>query len=152
MNKYISYKSFFTNYGFFIGIIVVLFGILIYPIKLSQTAWQNNLQNTVENVLEENFPNTWTIENHNKIKNSFALNAACYEVRNRKDGNLYKAVIIRVQSYYGPIPAVFIVDKNDNVDFVGFTALHGRISKQINANATNSRINYWKKKIPEIIR
>jgi len=152
MNTNISYKSFFTKYGIFIGILTVLIGLLLYPIKLSQSSWQNNLKKTVENVLEENYPNTWNVENSIKIKNTFQLNAACYEVRNRKDGNTYKAVIIRVQSYYGPIPAIFLVDKNNNKSFVGYTALHGRIAKQINYNQSNSSLNYWKKKIPEIIQ
>lgn len=151
MNKYISYKSFFTNYGIFIAILTVLFGILIYPIKLSQTAWQNNLKKSVETTLEEQFPNTWTVENNIKIKNTFQLNSACYEARNRKDGNVYKVLILRVQSYYGPLPAVFLIDKNNAVEFIGFTSLHGRILQQINTNTTNSRINYWKNKIPEII-
>lgn len=151
MNKPISYKSFFTDYGIFIAILVVLFGLLIYPIKAGQKAWQNNLKNTVETVLEESEPNTWTVGNPVKINNSFQLNAACYEARNRKTGDVHKAIIIRIQSFYGPLPAVFTVDKDSNITFVGYCGIHGRVLEQLNSNRNSSRINYWKVKIPEIL-
>lgn len=147
-----TYKTFFINYGIFVAILVILFGVLLYPIKLAQKSWQRNLKFNVEFVLDEKEPNSWTVENSVKIKNPFCLNAACYDVRNRKSGELYKAIIIRVQTFYGPLPAVFTVDKNNNIEFVGYSSLHGRISEQLTSNKTNKRINYWKQKIPAIIQ
>lgn len=147
-----TYKTFFINYGIYIGILVILFGILIYPIKVAQKSWQKNLKSNVEFVLDESEPNSWTVGNSIKIKNPFSMTAACYEARNRKSGDTYKCIIIRVQTFYGPIPAVFTIDKENNVEFVGYSSLHGRISEQIISNKTNKRINYWKNKIPSIIQ
>ena len=60
--------------------------------------------------------------------------------------------MIRIQSFYGPLPAVFTVDKNNNVELVGFASMHGRIFNQTNTRNINKRLEYWKTKIPEIIK
>lgn len=151
MAKNISYKDFFKRYGIFLLILVAIFGILIYTVLISQRAWTQNLKSSVEMVLEEKEPNTWTVEKNIKIKNSFTTSAACYEARNRKSGTLYRAVIIRVQTLYGPVPAVFLVDDDDNVYFVGYSSLHGIIESQLTNKQTSKRIEYWINKIPEII-
>lgn len=146
-----TYKSFFINYGLFVAVLVVVIGILIYPIKAGQKAWQNNLKSIIEFVLDEQEPNSWTVGNYIKIKNPLSLSAACYDARNRKNGDVYKAVIIRVQTFYGPAPAVFTIDKDNKVEFIGYSSLHGRIADHINSNKTNKRINYWKEKLPLIV-
>ena len=152
MRNEITNKEFFARYGIFVGIIIVLFGILIYPIKVSQKSWINNLRSNIEFVLDEKEPNAWTVEKPIKIKNPFCLSAVCFETRNRKTGEMYKALMIRIQSFYGPLPAVFTVDKNNNVELVGFASMHGRIFNQTNTRNINKRLEYWKTKIPEIIK
>lgn len=147
-----TYKTFFINYGFFVAILVVLFGLLIYPIKISQKAWQKNLKADIEFVLDESEPNSWTVGNAIKINNPFSLTSACFEVRNRKTGDTYKAIIIKVQTFYGPVPAVFTINKENVVNFVGYSSIHGRIREQLLSNKTNKKINYWKSKIPSIIQ
>ena len=57
MKNEITNKEFFARYGIFVAIIVVLFGILIYPIKISQKSWINNLRSNIEFVLDEREPN-----------------------------------------------------------------------------------------------
>lgn len=151
MNK-ISYKAFFINYGIFTLIIAIFIGLLIYPIKAGQKAWNKQLKSSIEFVLDEKEPNAWTVEKPIKIKNPFCLSAVCFETRNRKTGEMYKALMIRIQSFYGPLPAVFTVDKNNNVELVGFASMHGRIFNQTNTININKRLEYWKTKIPEIIK
>lgn len=146
-----SYKTFFINYGLLVAIVIVMFGLLIYPIKVAQKSWQKNLKANVEFVLDEKEPNSWTVGNYIKINNPFALSAACYEVRNRKSGDTYKAIIIRIQTFYGPLPAVFTLDKDNNVEFIGYSSLHGKIAEQLLSNKTNRRISYWKSRIPSIV-
>ena len=45
------------------------------------------------------------------------------------------------------------IDKENNVDFIGFSNLHGRIEKQVSSMSTSTckQINYWEKKIPQIL-
>ena len=150
MIQNISYKDFFIRYGIFVAILVILIGLLIYPIKASKKFWTQNLKTTIEIVLDENNPNGWTVEKSIPINNTFSTNAACYEARNRKTGDLYKALIIRVQTLYGPLPAVFIMDKDQNVSFIGYSSLHGVVNEQLMNNSNSKRINYWINKIPTI--
>ena len=155
MRNEITNKEFFARYGIFVGIIIVLFGLLIYPIKVSQKSWINNLRSNIEFVLDEREPNGWIVESPVPIKNSFCLSAACYNARNRTSGELYKAVILRTQTLYGPLPGVFLVDSEENVEFVGFASLHGRIAEQIknfNKSDKSERISFWKEKIPYILK
>lgn len=147
----VSYKIFFKNYGVFLGVVIVVMGILVYSIFASRKSWNNNLKTSVERVLDDYDPNQWNVENIKPIKNPISMNAACYEARNRRNGELYSAVIIRVETLYGPLPAVFICDKENNVTFIGFSSLHGRINNILQNNLKNKRIEYWQSKIPQII-
>ena len=152
MKQSISYKTFFINYGIFVGFLTVLMGILIYTTKITQKCWTKNLRKSVELVFDETEPSVWLITNELKLKNAFTLNAACYEVRNKKNGQVYKAVIINTQTMYGPIPAIFTVDKNEEVNFVGYSSIHGRVQKQLLNDTSNRRLSYWMKKIPYILK
>lgn len=152
MKNEITNKEFFIKYGILAAIIVVLFGILIYPIKVSQKSWKNSLRANIEFVLDEREPNGWSVEDCVPLKNPFCLNAACYNARNRTTGELYKVMIIRIQTLYGPLPGVFLIDKSDEVQFAGFSSLHGRISNQIKNNKKTARIEFWKAKIPDILK
>ena len=49
----ITNKKFFTNYAFFLLILLVVFGILIYPAIVSKKSWNNNLRVSVQKVLNE---------------------------------------------------------------------------------------------------
>lgn len=151
MKKDISYSSFFKNYGIFVAFLIIIFGILIYFSSISKKSWKNNLKYSVEVLLNEKEPDSWSIGNFNPIKSPISQNAVCYEAKNKKNGENYKAVLIRVQTLYGPLAAVFVVDKDNNVSFKGYSSLHGRVGKQIENTSSNKRINYWKNKIPEIV-
>lgn len=151
MKRDISYKNFFKNYGLFVSILVIVFGITIYVVKVTQKSWQKNLKINIEKVLEEYEPDTWTLGNFYQLNNPLSQNAACYDARNKKNGENYKVAIIRVQTLYGPLPTVFIIDKDNNITIAGFSSLHGRVKNQIKENNTNKRLNYWKQKLPEII-
>lgn len=153
MSEQISYKQFFKNYLILIGVMLVVFTLLIYLSIVSKKSWNNNLKTAVEVVLDEKQPNTWSVGKNIDINNPFTLSAACYEARNRKNGEVYKVMVIRVVTNYGPMAGVFSIDKENNVDFIGFSNLHGRIEKQVSSMSTSTckQINYWEKKIPQIL-
>lgn len=149
-NKF-NYKKFFINYGILIAIIGFIFLVMIYTVKLSRKSWQNNLKVCVEKVLEENYPDTWNVGQFVFINNPLSLSAACYEISNKKTGGKSSAVIIRDTSFYGPVSVVFICDENLNVEFAGYSSLHGRIEQQLLNKKSDKRLEYWQNKIPEII-
>lgn len=147
----ITYKVFFKKYGIFLGIILVVFCILIYFSFVSKKSWNNNLKTSVERVLEEYDSNQWNVGKNKEIKNPICMSAACYEARNRRNGELYDAVIIRVETLYGPLAAVFVCDSENNVTFAGYSSLHGRINVLLKNNYSEKQVEYWKDKIPQII-
>lgn len=153
MSEQISYKQFFKNYLILIGVMLVVFTLLIYLSIVSKKSWNNNLKTAVEVVLDEKQPNTWSVGKNIDINNPFTLSGACYEARNRKNGEVYKVMVIRVVTNYGPMAGVFSIDKENNVAFIGFSNLHGRIEKQVSSMSTSTckQINYWEKKIPQIL-
>lgn len=146
-----SYKKFFIDFGIFLGMIIICFLIIFYAARLSKKSWQKNLLTSIEQVLDENESNTWTVGNYVQINNPLALTTVCYEAQNRKTGVLAKVVLMRVQTFYGPLPAVFLVFDNKDVYFVGYSSLHGRIAKQLTNKPSDKRISYWKSKLLEII-
>lgn len=153
MSEQISYKQFFKNYLILIGVMLVVFTLLIYLSIVSKKSWNNNLKTAVEVVLDEKQPNTWSVGKNIDINNPFTMSGACYEARNRKNGEVYKVMVIRVVTNYGPMAGVFSIDKENIVDFIGFSNLHGRIEKQVSSMSTSTckQINYWEKKIPQIL-
>jgi len=144
----ISNKKFFKNYGIFLAILIVSFLTLIYMVYLSKGFWRENLKNSIETVLEEKQSGEWIINDYINIKNPMATNAAAYNIVN-KNGTKAKAVILRVITLYGPASGVYIMHDQNNIEFVGFCSIHGRILKQIEGNK-DIRVEYWAKRIPEL--
>ncbi len=148
----ITNKKFFINYAFFLLILSVLFGILIYATVLSKKSWNNNLSKSVQKVLDEYEPETWTVKDSIVINKPISVNCAAYQIKNNMDNSSAVAVILRVTTFYGPLPAVFIYNDDENITFAGFSSLHGRVRQEAQGTKSDKRINYWKSKIPEILK
>ena len=152
MKQQISYKNFFINYAVFVLIAAFLCAILIYTIKISPKYWNKNLKAAVEYTLADCEPDTWEIGKFIQINNPISAGAACYEARNKKSGENGKAVIIRIQTFYGPECGVFILQNNGNAEFKGYSSLHGRVAVQLNNSLSGRRIEYWNKRISEMFK
>ncbi len=152
MKQEISYKNFFINYAIFVLIVASVFGILIYMIKVSQKSWDKNLRAAVEYTLSESEPDTWEIGTSVKISNPLSAGAACFDARNKKSGETGKAVIIRIQTFYGPHNGVFIVQGDGTTIFKGYSSLHGRVAEQLKNSYTGRRIEYWSNRISGMLK
>ena len=147
----ITNKKFFINYAFFLLILSVLFGILIYATVLSRKSWNNNLSKSVQKVLDEYDQGTWTVNESIAINKPIGVNCAAYQIKNNKNNSSAKAIILRITTFYGPLPAVFIYNDDENISFAGFSSRHGRV-RQEESNKSDKRIKYWQSKIPEILK
>jgi hypothetical protein len=145
------YKKFFIKYGILMAFFAVFFFIAVYSSIISRKAWQNNLKDCIGTVLESKYPNEWTLEKSVKINSTFSMNAICYEARNRKTGEVSKVITIRAATFYGPLPLVFLVSSDNNVTFVGYTSVHGKIASQIENLSYSVRVSYWQKRVLEIL-
>ena len=147
-----SYKKFFIDFGILVLLISISFLLIIYSVKLSRKSWQSNLKVSVEKVLDEYDANNWTVGKFIPINNPFSLSAACYEAQYRKTGDIYKVIILRIETYYGPLPAVFIVSEDNEVEFAGYSSIHGRVLTQLTNKPSDKRIDFWKEKVIEILK
>ncbi len=145
------YKKFFIKYGILMAFFAVFFFIAVYSSILSRKAWQNNLQYCIEEVLETKFPNEWEIQNSIKLNNTFSMNAVCYNVINRLKGESAKVLTLRATTFYGPFPLVFLVSKDNQITFVGCASVHGKINRQIENIPFSIRVNYWQKRVLDIL-
>ena len=155
MNDKKFYKHFFILYGIIAAVVLAVFVILFYSVKLSRKSWNENLRTSVQNVLNSYEEGQWKVKEQVAINNSFASHAAAYKITNA-DSEEAVAVIIRIATFYGPFPAVFIYQQseenvNDEAIFAGYSSLKGNILKQINAGTTDKRVSFWCKKIPYVL-
>ena len=149
----ISNKKFFKNYAFFILILLVVISILSYFIIVARKSWNNNLAITVQKVLDEKEADRWKVEEPIEIKKPVTVNCAAYKLSDSKDSAEKSIIIVRIVNYYGPIPAVYIYNHNDDsVDFIGYSSLHGRIQNQLMNNKSDKRREYWQELVPSILK
>ncbi len=152
MKQQISYKNFFINYAIFILIVAAVFGILIYVIKVSQKSWEKNLKSAIEYTLAETEPDTWELGKSIPIDSPITTGAAAFEARNKKSGENCKFVIIRLQTFYGPHAGIYLVQNEENISFKGYSSLHGRCSTQLQYSFNGRRVEYWNKRIKEVLK
>lgn len=152
MKQQISYKNFFINYAVFALIVAFIFGILVYLSTISQKVWDKNLKAAIVYSLEEFEPDTWEIGSVVRIKNPLSSGSACYEAHNKKSGENCKAVIIRIQTFYGPQCGIYIIGSNNDITFKGYSSLHGRVANQLKNAYAGRRIEYWNNRIKEMLK
>lgn len=147
----IESKEFFKKFGILTGIIFLLAIILIYSIFISKKSWNTNLKLSITNVLNEYEPDVWEVGDLYPLENTIIANSNCYSLKNKNNSSIeYKVMIIRILTFYGPLPAVYIIDENNKVTFAGISSLHGRINKQLTSNKYNKNIDYWKNVIEQL--
>lgn len=153
MIREISAREFFINYGILTAFLAVIFGILIYTVKVTRKSWSANLRPAVESVLDEKFPNEWMLGSPVPLEGPEAMNAACYEIRNRNSGAVSRAVILRMNTFMGPVPAVFIYPTDGEAYLAGFPSLHGKTARLAESGIQgDTRIRYWELMIPGMMK
>lgn len=148
----ITNKKFFINYAFFTLFLIVVFGILAYFSIASKKSFSKNLAVSVQKVLDEYNPNTWKTGNNITVEKPISFNCSAYEITNKKDNSQAKAVIIRITTLYGPFAGVYIYYPDNSVEFAGWSTLHGRIRNALTIDKPDKRVEYWAKKIPDILK
>ena len=144
-------KELLRIYGIFSGILIFMLGIIIGAVKISERRRENKLRAAVVKVFSENTEDERQIGKFIKIKSPASLNAALYEINGLRSASKDYALILRVQTLYGPVLAVFLYNKDGGAKLIGFAAISGRIKRLLQDDSSNPRISYWEKRIPEIV-
>ena len=140
------------QYGLFLAIIIVIFGIIFSSALFSRNSWKEGLKNQVESVLLEQ-KKDYTVGDFMQLQSPFSTSCAVYNInqKGKKNTNKY-AVIIRLTTLYGQIPAIYIYDsKESDVSFLKMLTLNGASEKQIVDISKHMQISFWAKRIPSII-
>lgn len=146
-----SSKKLLKQYGIFTGILLGMFALLILVIFFSENKWRTGLKSKIEQVLEEKEPAKWSVGDYVEIKAPIALSAACFQARRKDTGAKGYALMLRIETLYGPFPAVFVYDEKKGAQFVGIYGLNGRVRDIIGNGKNDARINFWITRIPEIV-
>ena len=143
-------KEALQEYGIFAGCIVLLAVVLSVAAIFTKGAGQAGIKTEIARVLEEAEPGVWHIGDFVDFDAPVSSSAACFSVKGGS-GSGY-ACIVRMETMYGPLPAVFISDGRHTARFVGIAGLHGRVYAAIESGGAKSQIRYWAERIPRLIR
>lgn len=151
LERQIKTKEFLRGYGIFFGIILSFMLILALFGKLAAGRWERGLRQSVATVLDEKQAGAWRLGAAVRIKTPLAMGAAAYRATRVEDGADAFAVILRVQTLFGPLPAVFVQTGEEPAAFIGFASVHGRVAVLLDSFAASPRISYWRRKIKSIL-
>ena len=146
-----SSKKLLKQYGIFAGVLLGMFALLILVIVFSENKWRTGLKSRIEQVLEKEEPAKWSVGDYVEIKAPVALSAACFQARRKDTGTKGYVLMLRIETLYGPFPAVFVYDEKKSAHFVGIYGLNGRVRDIIGTGKNDARINFWITRIPEIV-
>lgn len=151
MNIKTDAKTFFKQFAIFFGIITALVLLDFLFIKLSAKKWNETLSVSVQNVLDEKFPDEWKVSKNVKCNSPFATSSAIFEISGKNSAKKSYAIIIRTQTIFGTYPSVFICSKDEDIKFVGYTSVQGRV-KNVLENDFNPRTLYWQKRAETVVK
>lgn len=143
-------KKLLREYGIFAGSLIVMISILGLSVFLSRKSWEEGLKRDITQVIDKEAPGQWTVGEYMKIKAPAAMSAACFRGRNTKSGARVYLIIARIETLYGPFPAVFAYDEKNGTKLIGISGLDGRIRRQIGDGTNDSKIQYWMAKMSDI--
>lgn len=152
--KKLFYKTLLIKCGIFCGILAGFFAVLVLFTLLGRNSWKNGLKKETSQVLKDNGIENIQLGNWVKIKTALTVSVSVYEAISENTENTENemyAVIIRVPTLYGPVPAVYIYSDKNGAQFIGFSHIAGKTNSHIKASSENSQIEYWKNKIPVIL-
>ena len=139
--------KFFAKYGIFTGILIVMLGFLICFSLLSRSSWENGLRKTVQKTLEAS-GESYVAGESVPLGSALSISACAFQLEGELQEQSY-AVIIRVATLYGPLPAVFVWTSGDETArFVSFASLSGKAAEKVYDSAQKSQLNYWSQRIP----
>ena len=72
------------------------------------------------------------------------MSAACFELSKKNEGSKkFRAVIVRIASYLGPLPAVFVC-KDGKAEFMGIAYFKTSLSQAFVDGKDDRQLLYWK--------
>lgn len=144
------YKKQLAKFGIFMAILVVCLSVLLVFTLLSRKSWNEGLSSSIEKYYSKAGEKI-IIKSQDKIESPFSVSAASYTIQ--QDNKDIHAVIIRITTLYGPLPAIFTYSEGESeAKFIDFLNLSPKTASAVKNSAKNSIISYWEKSIPGILQ
>lgn len=136
-------KKSLVQCGAFIGIVCAFFLVLSLFIVLSRGNWERGLRRAVQNVLPYYEYSVGKILRVEEDGGNFA----CFEISKNSDDTLREsseglALVMRVTTYYGPLPAVFIREGGET-RFVGIAYLSSSVAEEFSDADRSRSMDFW---------
>ncbi|MDE5776535.1 MAG: hypothetical protein K2H67_06625 [Treponemataceae bacterium] len=136
-------KKSFVQCGAFIGIVCAFFLVLSLFIVLSRGNWERGLRRAVQNVLPSS---EYSVGKMLRLEEG-GSNFACFEISRNSDGTLREfsegvAIVMRVTTYYGPLPAVFNRERGETL-FVGIAYLSSSVAEEFSDADRSRSMDFW---------
>ncbi|MDE5579864.1 MAG: hypothetical protein K2I95_00400 [Treponemataceae bacterium] len=136
-------KKSFVQCGAFIGIVCAFFLVLSLFIVLSRGNWERGLRRAVQSVLPSS---EYSVGKMLRLEEGGG-NFACFEISRNSDGTLREfserlAIVMRVTTYYGPLPAVFIREGGET-RFVGIAYLSSSVTEEFSDADRSRSMDFW---------
>ena len=148
-----AYKKQLVTYGFFSGLLVLLFTLLVVFSLFSQKRWDEGLKQPLKAALSQSFYREYTLSSPVLLTVPFAASCAGYVLISPTGTQNYYGIVVRCTTMYGPFAAVFVYDVNHGTaEFIDYAQLDGKARSAIVNASRNSQLRYWEKKIPAIMK
>ncbi len=133
--------------GIFTGIIFGFFAVLTGFVFLSRANWNKGLKVAIYEVLKMNDMESYSFGKPVNINNNMSVSAACFEMKDESEKSCGYVMIMRMTTYYGPLPAVFYYEKEtETVKFLGIYGMKSSVRKYVNNNENDRIIRHWSEK------
>ena len=142
-----SAKRQLAQTGIFTGVVLFFFLLLALFSTLGKKNWEKGLRAAVEQVLPQDEYQCGELV---PIESSFSVSAACFELLKKSEpSKKYRALVLRISSYWGPLPAVFVCGEG-KTEFMGAAYMKSSVSRALEEEKDDRQMLYWKKIAGEI--
>lgn len=143
-------KKRLVQFGEFIGIVCAFFLVLSLFIVLSRGNWERGLRIAVQNVIPSSEYSVGKMLRPEEGGGDFA----CFEISRNSDGTLREfseglALVMRVTTYYGPLPAVFVREEGET-RFAGIAYLKSSVAEEFSDADRSRSMDFWIEQADEI--
>jgi hypothetical protein len=132
-------KKFFKSYLIFLGILTALALVTFFFVFFSRSSWERGLKTQIQMVLDSAYPDAYLAGRCLMPGSSTVAVALLVEVQPKQGMPFEKAhyaLIVRMATIYGVIPAVFLYEAGGEVVFAGLSSFpdrfHGEILPMLN--------------------
>lgn len=136
-------KKSIVQCGAFIGIECAFFLVLSLFIVISRGNWERGLRRAVQDVLP---PSEYSVGKMLRLEEDGG-NFACFEISRNSDGASREfsqglAIVMRVTTYYGPLPAVFVREGGET-RFLGIAHLDSSVAEEFSDSDRSRSMDFW---------